>query len=70
MRIIKESTGTELFFDVFDSPIGTLYLIFSGKNLSGIYFERPEHRRGKTPGSFRKELKGYFEGKPLNSGRI
>ena len=66
---IKISSGTELFFDVFDSPIGALYLIFSGKNLSGIYFERPEHRRGKTPGSFRKELKEYFEGKTVEFGQ-
>ncbi len=59
---IKTSSGIEPFYDTFDSPIGTLYLIFSGKHLAEISFEKPGHKRGSAPESFRKELKGYFEG--------
>ena len=60
---IKISSGTEPFFDSIESPVGVLYLIFSGRSLSGISFERPLCRRGQAPDSFRKELNEYFGGK-------
>lgn len=63
---IKTSSGTEPFFDVFESPIGALFLIFSGKHLAGVLFERPVCKRGHAPESFKKELKAYFEGKREN----
>ncbi|MBI5664560.1 MAG: methylated-DNA--[protein]-cysteine S-methyltransferase [Nitrospirae bacterium] len=50
---------------MFNSPIGTLYLTFSGRLLSGVSFEKPEHvpfRKGAAPASFIKELKAYFSG--------
>lgn len=60
---IKTSSGSELFFDVFESPVGILYITFLGKHLAGISFEQPANKRGKAPDSFKKELEGYFGGK-------
>ena len=59
----KRSSSTEHFYDTFQSPIGTLYLIFSGKNLSGIDFIRPDRimGKGKAPAPIQKELKDFFE---------
>ncbi|MCL5023936.1 MAG: methylated-DNA--[protein]-cysteine S-methyltransferase [Nitrospirae bacterium] len=61
----KTSTRSDIFFDVFQSPLGMLFLVFSGKKLAGIAFEgeRPSYQRGKAPDSFRKELGDYFEGR-------
>lgn len=59
---VKKS-NSELFFDVFESPVGRLFLLFSGKSLAGVSFEKPDYRRGEAPESFKKELKNYFEGK-------
>jgi len=60
---IKISSGIEPSYDVIDSPIGTLFLIFSGKQLAGISFEKPGYKRGSAPESFKQELIGYFEGR-------
>ena len=58
-----KKAGGELVFDIFESPVGMLHLIFSGRNLTRISFERPSCRRGQTPHLLKKELKEYFEGK-------
>jgi methylated-DNA-[protein]-cysteine S-methyltransferase len=42
-----------------------LYIVFSGKFLSGISFSKPSgipFKKGSAPGSFVKELKSYFQG--------
>lgn len=59
----KRLPGSESFYDTFESPIGTLYLIFTGKALSGIYFNKPREilQKGKAPPLIKKELKEYFE---------
>jgi len=59
----KRLPGSESFYDTFESPIGTLYLIFTGKALSGIYFNKPGEilPKGKAPPLIKKELKEYFE---------
>jgi methylated-DNA-[protein]-cysteine S-methyltransferase len=52
-------------FDIFSSPLGKLYLVFSGKFLCGISFQKPHDipfKRGVAPGKFIKELSAYFEG--------
>ncbi|MEW6599938.1 MAG: methylated-DNA--[protein]-cysteine S-methyltransferase [Nitrospirota bacterium] len=54
-----------LSYDIFDSPVGRLYLIFSGRLLSGVSFEKPRHvpfKKGAAPEGFLKELTGYFSG--------
>jgi len=52
-----------IFFDATASPVGTLYLLFSGAALAGISFERPRVKAGKAPDSFLRELEEYFAGR-------
>jgi methylated-DNA-[protein]-cysteine S-methyltransferase len=57
---------SSLSYDIFESPIGTLYLIFSGKLLTGISFRKPVQMSfKKSPASknFIKELENYFRGR-------
>jgi methylated-DNA-[protein]-cysteine S-methyltransferase len=51
------------FFDTFKSPLGNIYMIFSGKTLTGVSFKKPPFKKGAAPESFKKELRGYFDGK-------
>jgi len=54
-----------LFFDTFESPVGTLYLIFSGEFLVGVSFKKPSgvhFRKNSAPKAFIKELRAYFHG--------
>ncbi len=59
----KRSSGTEVFFDAVDSPIGTLYLICDGRRLCGIAFDRPSSpiRKGSASPVIKKELAEYFD---------
>jgi methylated-DNA-[protein]-cysteine S-methyltransferase len=58
----KRSSSTEPFYDTFESPFGTLYLVFSGNLLKGIDFRKPEIlRKGHGPVILKKELREYFE---------
>ena len=53
-------------YDIFESPLGTLYLIFSGTQLTGISFKKPLNigfKKGVAPKNFRKELEEYFQGR-------
>ncbi len=50
------------FFDTFSSPLGTLYMTFSGKSLLEIAFKKPALKKGKAPESFKKQLSDYFDG--------
>jgi len=60
---VRTSGSAEIFFDIFDSPIGILYLIFAGRNLAGISFKKPGCKRKQALDSFKRELKDYFGGK-------
>ena len=54
-----------LCYDFFESPVGTLFLIFSGKSLVKISFEKPSDiafKKGVASTSFIKELASYFNG--------
>ncbi len=55
---------TDIFFDTFRSPLGTLFLVFSGKALAEIRFEEeiPPYLRGRAPESFKNQLREYFGG--------
>ncbi len=59
----KRSSSTESFYDTIESPIGTLYLLFTDKTLRGLDFGRPAEnlRKGKAPSLIKKELQEYFE---------
>jgi methylated-DNA-[protein]-cysteine S-methyltransferase len=61
-RITKRSSGSESFYDTFESPIGTIFLIFSGKVLREIDFKKPAEllRKSIAPPSFKNELREYF----------
>lgn len=52
-------------YEIFESPVGRLYLIFSGRFLAGISFKKPSgvpFKDDTAPKSFIKELTQYFEG--------
>jgi methylated-DNA-[protein]-cysteine S-methyltransferase len=59
----KGFSSTESFYDTFETPIGTLYLVFTGKILRRIYFKKPNEiiRKGEAPTLIKKELREYFE---------
>jgi len=59
----KRSSSTESFYDTFESPVGSLYLICDGGILRGIVFHKPSEtlRKGKAHPQLKKELKEYFE---------
>ena len=59
----KQSRVPESFYDTLETPIGTLYLIFTGKILMEIDFKKPTGlpRKGISSFPVRKELKEYFE---------
>jgi methylated-DNA-[protein]-cysteine S-methyltransferase len=50
------------FFDSLKSPLGSVYMIFSGKSLVGISFKKPHIKRGRAPEAFKRELESYFYG--------
>ena len=59
----KRSSKNQSFYDTFESPIGTLYLIFTGKVLSEISLKKPSEivRKGELSPLIKKELRAYFE---------
>ena len=59
------SSKPSVFYDIFESPVGPLYLIFTGKSLAGISFKKPSQtafKKDSAPKSFVKELGDYFQG--------
>jgi methylated-DNA-[protein]-cysteine S-methyltransferase len=54
---------SELYSDTFESPLGTLYLVFNCKILCEVLFQRPAVgiRKGEAPTLIKKELRDYFE---------
>jgi methylated-DNA-[protein]-cysteine S-methyltransferase len=60
------STKVTLLYDAFESPLGTLYLVFLGKKLAGVSFKKPANiafKKGVAPKNFKKQLEDYFQGK-------
>lgn len=56
---------SQLVYDIFRSPLGSLYIVFSGKLLSGISFRKPAgvpYKKGSAPAGFMDELAAYFQG--------
>lgn len=60
---MRKNRSTESFYDTFESPIGTLYLVFTGKILREVSFKKPNEiiRKREAPSLIKKELKEYFE---------
>jgi methylated-DNA-[protein]-cysteine S-methyltransferase len=59
----QRTFSPDLFYDIFQSPVGALYLLFTGKTLTGISFIKPDInvRRGNAPALIKKELTEYFK---------
>jgi len=60
-----QMNSASLYFDIFSSPLGKLYMIFSGKFLCGISFQKPHNipfKRDAAPKNFMRELSAYFGG--------
>ncbi|MBI4698171.1 MAG: methylated-DNA--[protein]-cysteine S-methyltransferase [Nitrospirae bacterium] len=58
-----------LIYDIFESPVGTLYLIFSGHFLAEVSFKKPvgiSFRRGAASKDFIEGLNDYFKGTACN----
>ncbi|HXX57458.1 MAG TPA: methylated-DNA--[protein]-cysteine S-methyltransferase [Thermodesulfovibrionales bacterium] len=57
---------SDILIDTFESPIGRLYLIFSGETLTGILFDKPEGslpmKASKRSALFKVQLNAYFKG--------
>lgn len=56
---------TPVFYDIFKSPLGPIYLIFSGHKLSGVSFAKPSgisYRKNSAPAKFISEITKYFQG--------
>jgi len=54
-----------LFYDLLETPLGTIYIVFRSSFLTGVEFKRPRGLvRKRTPVSsqLRNELSEYFEG--------
>ena len=54
-----------VFYNTYVSPLGPLYFVFAGKNLSGVSFTKPENvpfKKGLTPAGFIKEMSAFFKG--------
>jgi methylated-DNA-[protein]-cysteine S-methyltransferase len=49
--------------DSLDSPLGRLFVIFSGNSLKGISFDRPRLKTGTAPETITNQLRDYFGGK-------
>ena len=57
-----------VYYDTFKSPVGVLYMVFSGRYLTAISFKKPAgipYRSGAAPEGFIRQLKGYFEGSKI-----
>ena len=53
------------FYDLYESPVGTLYLIFTGRVLTGLAFKKPSTipcKMGSASKAFIGELDRYFQG--------
>lgn len=59
----KTKRISECFYDTFECPLGTLYLLFTGEILKGVSFKKPRgpYRKGQSPHWIKKEFMEYFE---------
>ena len=62
-------TKVSLSYEIFDSPMGPLYLTFSGKALTGVSFKKPvdvPFKKGSAPKDLVNDLHSYFSGKIID----
>jgi methylated-DNA-[protein]-cysteine S-methyltransferase len=54
-----------IYYDTFKSPIGMLYMVFSGGYLTAVSFKKPagiQYRAGSAPDGLIRQLREYFGG--------
>ncbi len=59
----QKKAGNSEFYDTIETPLGTLYLIFSGRTLTGISFDKPAGlylKKTEDAAAAKKELTEYF----------
>ena len=62
--MVREA-GQAVYYDIYDSPLGPLYIEFSGKFLTAVSFNKPSDipfKKAAAPERFKKELVSYFGG--------
>ncbi len=62
---MMSKTSVNVQYDTYESPVGTLYIIFSSTFLTGVSFTRPDDvplKKGTIPARFISEMNGYFKG--------
>ncbi len=60
----QKKAGNNEFYDVLETSLGMLYLIFSGRALTGISFDKPAGlylKKTEDAAAVKKELTEYFE---------
>ena len=60
----QKGTGGNRFYDTLETPVGTMYLVFSGRILTGISFAKPQGlimKKHEESGCAKRELAEYFE---------
>lgn len=73
---MSSRSGSHIFYDIFLSPIGQLYIVFVGDALAGITITKEDPdthediisikgriKKDKLPESFRQQLTNYFNGR-------
>ena len=58
------SRKSHIFFDTLHTPLGILFVVFSGDQLAELRFEHeaPPYPKGKAPEAFMEQLRNYFLG--------
>ncbi len=60
----KRRSGHSDFYDILESPLGTLYLMFTTSALIGISFQKPKgivFKKAEAASVVKKELNEYFK---------
>jgi O-6-methylguanine DNA methyltransferase len=63
MTSVREKLSAS--YDLYESPLGKLYLVFTGRALTGLSFKKPSKipcKMGSAPKKFVGELERYFHG--------
>ena len=63
---------SSFYHDRCESPLGPLYLVFSGRLLCSIHFERPQgipYKKDSAPRGLIKDMESYFRGEHIEFGQ-
>jgi len=63
-KMNRKRAGGNEFYDILDTPLGALYLVFSGYFLTGIAFAKPSGlvmKKNEETEAVKRELTEYFE---------